>query len=141
MATVFSGRELAMANGASKSLVVRELEAMFQVCRIVLYKVRSSYQGITPQAPRVEPKVPKGIPWQQGLSLCNNRVNQCYNNRENHRNGNLLKECPHERARLGQQSTVMVTFLYLRCPTNTLRILSEIVMHRRFENWRFVGMI
>jgi hypothetical protein len=62
VATVFSGRELAMANGASKSLVVRELEAMFQVCRIVLYKVRSSYQGITPQAPRVEPKVPKGIP-------------------------------------------------------------------------------
>ncbi len=39
-----------------------ELEAEFQVCRIVLYRVRPCYQGITQWAPRVEPKVPEVIP-------------------------------------------------------------------------------
>jgi hypothetical protein len=47
----------------------------------------------------------------------------------NHRNGNLQKKNPHEREIFPAlvQSTGMVKFSYLRCPTNTLGILSEVV--------------
>jgi hypothetical protein len=98
------------------------------------YRVRHYCQRINVWTLRVKLEVHTIIPWQWGFTLHNNRSNICaiieiIIEMEIFRKETLMRVKFHGIFLALRQSTIMVKFSYLKCLTNTLKILSKVVAY------------